>query len=46
VTTISVFAGQDGAQASTAAAAWMAENLPDLSVGAPQVTTSEVALSF
>jgi hypothetical protein len=46
-TTISVFANQDGAQASNAAAAkWLAENLADVSPGAPQVTAGEVALSF
>ena len=46
-TTISVFANQDGAQESTvAAAAWMAENLADVSPGSPQVTTGEVAVSF
>jgi hypothetical protein len=46
-TTISVFATQDGAQESTsAAAAWLAENLGDISPGPPQVTSGEVALSF
>ena len=46
-TTISVFATQDGAQESTtAAAAWVAENLADVSPGSPQVTSGEVALSF
>ncbi|HZO62472.1 MAG TPA: hypothetical protein VFB35_05770 [Gaiellaceae bacterium] len=46
-TTISVFANQDGAQESTsAAAAWVAANIPDVSPGPPQVTGGEVALSF
>ena len=46
-TTISVFTDQDGAQASNAAAAaWLAENLADVSPGSPQVTAGEVALSF
>ena len=46
-TTVSVFDDQAGAEASTgAAAAWVADNLADVSPGAPQVTTGEVALSF
>jgi hypothetical protein len=46
-TTISVFADQVGAQASNVAAAkWLAENLADMSAGAPQVTAGEVALNF
>jgi len=46
-TTISIFEDQAGAEASTAAAAgWIAENMPDASFGAPQVTTGEVAVSF
>ena len=46
-TTISVFDDQAGAEASTkAAAAWVAENLPDASFGAPEVKTGEVVLSF
>jgi hypothetical protein len=46
-TTISVFETEEGAQESTsAAAAWLAENLGDVSPGPPQVTTGEVALSF
>ena len=45
--TMSVFDDQAGAEASTsAAAAWISENLPDASFGAPQVTTGEVAVSF
>lgn len=46
-TTISVFDDQAGAEESTrVAAAWVAENITDVSPGAPQVTTGEVALSF
>ncbi len=46
-TTISVFDDQAGAEESTrAASAWVAENLADLSVSPPQVTTGEVAFSF
>lgn len=46
-TTISVFEDEAGAEESTrAAAAWLAENLADVSPGAPQVTTGEVTLSF
>jgi heme-degrading monooxygenase HmoA len=44
---ISVFDDEAGADESTRAAAdWVAANLPDLEVGAPQVTTGEVALDF
>jgi hypothetical protein len=47
VTTISVYDDQAGAEASTsAAAAYIAENLADASPGAPQITAGEVALSF
>jgi heme-degrading monooxygenase HmoA len=47
VTTISVFDDQAGAEASTsAAAAYVAENMADTSPGPPQVTTGEVVLSF
>jgi DNA-binding beta-propeller fold protein YncE len=46
-TTISVFDDQAGAEASTsAAAAYIAENLSDMSLAPPQVTTGEVAVSF
>jgi hypothetical protein len=46
-TSISVFDDEAGANASTeAAAGWIAENLPDASFGAPQVTGGEVAVSF
>jgi len=45
--TISIFDDQSGAEESTrAAAAWVGENMPDLSVSPPQVTTGEVELSF
>lgn len=45
--TISVFDDQAGAEESTrAAAAWVGENLADLSLSPPQVTTGEVAFSF
>jgi hypothetical protein len=46
-TTISIFDDQSGAEESTrAAAAWVSENLADLSVSPPQVTTGEVVFSF
>ena len=46
-TTISVFEDQAGAEESNrAAAAWLAENLPDLDVAAPYVTAGEVLLAF
>ena len=45
--TISVFDDQEGAEESSrAAAAWLAENLPDLSVAAPYVTAGEVLIDF
>ena len=45
--TISVFENQEGAEESSrAAAAWLAENLPDLNVAAPYVTAGEVLLAF
>jgi heme-degrading monooxygenase HmoA len=44
---ISVYDDQAGAEESTrAAAAWVGENLADLGLSAPQVTTGEVAFSF
>jgi hypothetical protein len=47
VVTISVFDDQAGAEESTrVAAGWVSENLADLSVSPPQVTTGEVAFSF
>jgi hypothetical protein len=46
-TTISVFEDQEGAEESSrAAAAWLAENLPDLKVAAPYVTAGEVLVGF
>jgi len=46
-TTISVFEDQAGADESVrAAAAWLAENLPDLEVAAPYVTAGEVLVGF
>jgi hypothetical protein len=45
--TISVFEDQQGAEESSrAAAAWLAENLPDLSVGSPYVTAGDVLMGF
>ena len=46
-TTISVFEDRAGAEESNrAAAAWLAENLPDLDVAAPYVTAGEVLIAF
>jgi hypothetical protein len=43
--TISVFDDENGAEESNrAAAAWLAENLPDLNVAAPYVTAGEVLM--
>jgi hypothetical protein len=45
--TISVFEDREGAEESSrAAAAWLAENLPDLKVAAPYVTAGEVLRAF
>jgi hypothetical protein len=45
--TISVFEDQAGAEESSrAAAAWLAENLPDLNVAAPYVTAGDVLVGF
>ena len=45
--TISVFDDQAGADESTrVAAAWLAENLPDLNVAPPYVTAGEVTIAF
>jgi hypothetical protein len=45
--TISVFEDQEGAEESNrAAAAWLAENLPDLKVAAPYVTAGNVLIGF
>jgi hypothetical protein len=44
---ISVFEDQTGAEESNrAAAAWLAENLPDAGVAPPEVTAGEVVVSF
>jgi N-acetylglutamate synthase/N-acetylornithine aminotransferase len=46
-TTVSVYEDQGGAEESTrVAAAWVGENLGDLGVAPPEVTTGEVLLSF
>ena len=45
--TVSVFENAEGAEESNrTAAAWLAENLPDLKVHAPYVTAGEVVLGF
>lgn len=45
--TVGVFETRDGAEESSrAAAAWLAEAVPDLNVQAPYVTGGEVVLSF
>jgi heme-degrading monooxygenase HmoA len=47
VVSVSVYDDQAGAEESTrAAAAWVAENLSDLQVSAPQVKTGEVVIDF
>lgn len=46
-TSISVFDDQAGAEESNrAAAAWLAENLPDLDIAPPQVTAGEAVIAF
>jgi len=46
-TSISVYDNEAGAeQSNRVAAAWVAENLPDLSIAAPQISAGEVAISF
>jgi heme-degrading monooxygenase HmoA len=46
-TSVSVYESQAGAEESNrAAAAWLSENLPGLSVSAPQVSAGEVAISM
>ncbi len=45
--TISIFEDQEGAEESSrTAAAWLAENLPDLNVAAPYVTAGNVLVGF
>ena len=44
--TVSVFEDREGAEESIrAAAAWLAENLPDLNVAAPYVTAGDVLIA-
>jgi heme-degrading monooxygenase HmoA len=44
---VSVYENQSGAEESNqAAAAWLRENLPDLSVSAPQVSAGEVVIDI
>src|SRR5262249_26497203 len=46
-TSISIYEDQAGAEESnSAAAAWLAENLPDLGVAPPQVTAGEVLIGL
>jgi hypothetical protein len=46
-TSISVYDNEAGAeQSNRVAAAWVAENLPDLRITAPQISAGEVAISF
>jgi hypothetical protein len=46
-TSVSVYESQGGAEESNrVAAAWLSENLPDLSVAAPQVSAGEVAINM
>jgi hypothetical protein len=45
--TVSVFEDREGAEESSrAAAAWLAENLPDLNVAAPYVTAGDVLIAL
>lgn len=45
--TVSIFENEQGAEESSrVAAAWLAENLPELNVAPPYVTAGEVVLSF
>ena len=45
--TVSVFEDEQGAdESSRVAAAWLAENLPDLNVAPPYVTAGEVVFGF
>ena len=45
--TISIFENQEGAEESSrAAAAWLAENLPDLNVATPYITAGNVLVGF
>ena len=45
--TVSVFESKEGAEESSrVAAAWLAENLPDMKIAAPYVTAGDVLVSF
>jgi hypothetical protein len=45
--TVSVFEDREGAEESSrVAAAWLAENLPDLNVAAPYITAGDVLIGF
>ena len=45
-TSVSIYEDEAGAQESNrAAAAWLAENLPDLAIAAPQISAGEVVIS-
>lgn len=45
--TISLFEDEEGAEESSrAAAAWLADNVPDLNVAAPYVTAGNVLVGF
>jgi hypothetical protein len=45
--TISVFEDREGAEESSrVAAAWLAENLPDLDVAPPYITAGDVLIGF
>ena len=45
-TSISVFENEAGAaESNRVAAAWIAENLPDLTVSAPQISAGEVVIN-
>ena len=47
MTSVSVFDDQAGAEESNrAAAAWLAENLPDAGVASPQMTAGESVIRF
>ncbi|MEO5575544.1 MAG: hypothetical protein ABIR67_05445 [Gaiellaceae bacterium] len=44
---VSVYESESGAEESnTVAAAWIRENLPDLTIAAPQVSAGEVVIDF
>jgi hypothetical protein len=43
---IRTYAGTGAEESSRAAAAWPAENLPDMNIEAPQVSAGEVVVDF